>query len=499
MTALATKPPRRRGDGAAALLFLLPNILGVLVFTAFPVVFSLLMAFTNWDLKQHNPFSDEPIRFVGLRNFADLLAEGQFLRFLGNTLFFMIGIPLGIAGSLGAALLLIGDPRPGGGGRALVGLLAGAGLAAGALMLVLAGLGATAMALLLVGLFAGIFLGGAGAGSTWYRTLFYTPHFVTGVPTFILWKKLYNPQTGPINTALTPVLGGVSAAVNAVPAWLVQLGSYALLALMLLAMWFGLSRLRRWWNAGELAAGPALLGLGLLAVPIVVGATWDNRPAGFGWLLPVGAVALAGLEAARAGRPFRRPPGRDEGLGDAAMACGLLMIGQFVALGFAATVFALPALAGDGLEPPRWLSDLHWAKPALMIMGFWAAIGSNTMLLYLAALTNVPRDLYEAADLDGARPVARFWNVTWPQLAPTTFFVLVMGTIGGLQGGFEMARVMTAGGPAGATTTLSYFIYVEGFATGRLGFASAVAWALFALVFGVTLVNWKFGNQYVND
>ena len=84
-------------------------------------------------------------------------------------------------------------------------------------------------------------------------------------------------------------------------------------------------------------------------------------------------------------------------------------------------------------------------------------------------------------------------------MAPTTFFVLVMGTIGGLQGGFEMARVMTAGGPAGATTTLSYFIYVEGFATGRLGFASAVAWALFALVFGVTLVNWKFGNRYVNE
>jgi multiple sugar transport system permease protein len=121
------------------------------------------------------------------------------------------------------------------------------------------------------------------------------------------------------------------------------------------------------------------------------------------------------------------------------------------------------------------------------------------MLLYLAALTNVPGELYEAADIDGAGRLARFWNVTWPQLAPTTFFILVMSVIGGLQGGFEMAKVMTGGGPAGATTTLSYFIYIEGFETVRLGFASAVAWALFAIILLVTLFNWRFGNQYVND
>ena len=494
----SSKPLRGASDGRAAALFLLPNILGVIVFTAFPVLFSLAMAFTNWDLKQHNQFSDDPIRVVGLRNFADLLTEGQFLRFLGNTLFFMIGIPLGIAGSLGAALLLIGDPRPGR-GRPMAMLLASAGLGFGTLLLVMAGLGTTAMSLLLVGLFATILLAGTAAGSTWYRTLFYTPHFVTGVPTFILWKKLYNPQTGPINTALTPALGVLSDATNALPTVLVQAGSYALLAGVLLAFWFGLSRLRSWWNGGDLAPVSAALGLSLLLVPVVVGTTWDARPAGFGWLLPIGAAVALIIEGFRVTRPFRRPAERDEGIGDAAMVGSLLMIAQFVCLGLAAVVFALPSMAADGLEPPRWLSDLYWAKPALMIMGFWAALGSNTMLLYLAALTNVPKDLYEAADLDGARPVSRFWNVTWPQLAPTTFFVLVMGMIGGLQGGFEMAKVMTAGGPAGATTTLSYFIYTEGFATGRLGFASAVAWALFALVFGVTLVNWKFGNRYVNE
>ena len=78
--------------------------------------------------------------------------------------------------------------------------------------------------------------------------------------------------------------------------------------------------------------------------------------------------------------------------------------------------------------------------------------------------------------MDGASSLQRFWHITWPQLAPVTFFIGVMGIIYGLQGGFEMARVMTMGGPAGSTTTLSYFIYLEGFETGRLGYASAAAW-----------------------
>jgi multiple sugar transport system permease protein len=134
-----------------------------------------------------------------------------------------------------------------------------------------------------------------------------------------------------------------------------------------------------------------------------------------------------------------------------------------------------------------------------MLMGFWAAVGSNTMLLYLAALTNVPQDLYEAAEIDGASSANKFWNVTWPQLAPTTFFVAVMGVIGGLQGGFDAARVMTAGGPAGSTTTLAYLVYSEGFETGRLGYASAAAWTMFMLVLAMTLFTWKFGSRYAND
>ena len=181
------------------------------------------------------------------------------------------------------------------------------------------------------------------------------------------------------------------------------------------------------------------------------------------------------------------------------MLAAALMILEFVVLGLGQVAGALPQLAADGLQAPEWLADYHWAKPAIMIMGFWAAIGSNHMLLYLAGLSNIPQDLYEAAEIDGASGPQRFWHVTWPQLAPVPFFIVVMSVIRGLQGGFEMARTMTQGGPAGATTTLSYYVYTEGFETGRLGYASAVAWTLFALIFAVTLFNWKFGNRYVND
>jgi len=120
------------------------------------------------------------------------------------------------------------------------------------------------------------------------------------------------------------------------------------------------------------------------------------------------------------------------------------------------------------------------------------------MLLYLAGISNIPQDLYEAAAIDGANRRQAVWNVTWPQLAPTTFFIVIMSVIGGLQGGFEQARVMTAGGPAGSTKTLAYYVYEKAFMELQFGFASAIAWVLFAIIFVMTAINWRFGNRYVN-
>ena len=158
----------------------------------------------------------------------------------------------------------------------------------------------------------------------------------------------------------------------------------------------------------------------------------------------------------------------------------------------------LAALAVErpGIDPQQFGLG---ARDALNIMGVWGAIGGSNMLLYLAALTNVPEELLEAAQLDGAGKWSAFRAVTWPSLSPTTFFIVIMSVIGGLQGGFETARVMTTGGPAGTTTTVAYHIYNKAFVQFQIGYASAISWVLFGLVFAITLVNWRFGQRNMAD
>jgi multiple sugar transport system permease protein len=156
-------------------------------------------------------------------------------------------------------------------------------------------------------------------------------------------------------------------------------------------------------------------------------------------------------------------------------------------------------LAGLMIHGPNWLGDPQWSKTALIITGVWRTLGGLTMLLYLAALQGISESLYEAAEIDGASAWQRFWRVTWPLLSPTTFFILVMGVIGGFQGGFQQAYVMTRGGPAGSTSTIDYFIYNEAFFTSqRMGYASAAAWVLFAIILAVTLVQWRYGQKHVH-
>ncbi|MGV3617278.1 MAG: carbohydrate ABC transporter permease [Fimbriimonas sp.] len=311
----------RRDDTGTALKFLAPNLIGFFVFTIGPVLFSLGASLTNWNLQR-----TVPLRFTGVKNYVDLLGDKDFWLYLVNTLYMMLGMPVAVAGALWVAILLH---------RKVPGIAA-------------------------------------------YRTLLYLPSFTSGVALMILWKALYNPDFGPVNTGLRTFLAAVGFDAD-VPQWLLSTRN--------------------------------LLGLG---------------------------VEKVGFERAQFG------------------------------LG---------------------------ARDALTFMGVWAAIGGSNMLLYLAALTNVPGEMLEAAQLDGAGGWASFRYVTWPLLAPTTFFIVVMSTIGGLQGGFETARIMTAGGPAGTTTTLAYYIYSHAFERFQIGYASAVSWTLFALIFAITLVNWRFGGR----
>ncbi|MBI3307132.1 MAG: sugar ABC transporter permease [Candidatus Omnitrophica bacterium] len=147
---------------------------------------------------------------------------------------------------------------------------------------------------------------------------------------------------------------------------------------------------------------------------------------------------------------------------------------------------------------PNWLHDETWAKPALIIMNVWGTVGGYNMILYLAALQGVPRDLYDAAEVDGANAWQKFWAVTWPQISPTTFFIAIMSLIGGFQAGFDPAYVMTGGGPNGSTTTIIYYLYKHAFEWHNMGYAAAIAWVLFLIVFAITVFQWRFFGKTIH-
>lgn len=156
-------------------------------------------------------------------------------------------------------------------------------------------------------------------------------------------------------------------------------------------------------------------------------------------------------------------------------------------------------LASLGIAGPKWLADPTWAKPALMFMGTWLSIGGTSMILYLAALQNVSTELCEAAAIDGANRWHQFIHVVWPSVAPVTFFILTMGLIYGFQSGFEMAYIMTGGGPFGSTTTLGYYIYNKAYVEFEMGYAAAIACVLFMTVLLVTLINWKVSGKKLSS
>ena len=249
--------------------------------------------------------------------------------------------------------------------------------------------------------------GGILAGPTLPRTVFYTPFFVSGVATFILWKKLFNAQQGPINEALRPVLGVLGDAVNALPGPVAAALPWASLAAFGLVLWFTLVRLLRWHRDGDAGTGTTVASVAVVHVPLLVACVWSGTQGWMPWTLAVAAAAwaAAGLAARKMGPRFGA--GVWAGGGTGFVFAVLMLTAMFLCVGGLAVLQALPAMASDGLEPPRWLTQIQWAKPSLMAMGFWAAIGSNNMLLYLAApLQRCPAELYEAADIDGARGAA---------------------------------------------------------------------------------------------
>lgn len=136
-------------------------------------------------------------------------------------------------------------------------------------------------------------------------------------------------------------------------------------------------------------------------------------------------------------------------------------------------------------QPLLWLSDQNLAMPSIILMSVWGGAGFS-MVVYLAGLQSIPEQLYEAAKVDGAGPLARLRYITIPMLRPTTLFLLVTGVIGSFQI-FTQIFIMTSGGPAERTTTMVYFIYQAAFQFYDMGYASTLAFGLFGLLFIVTL------------
>lgn len=149
-----------------------------------------------------------------------------------------------------------------------------------------------------------------------------------------------------------------------------------------------------------------------------------------------------------------------------------------------------------GMPIQRWLRDPALAMPCLILMGIWHGMGYN-IIIFLAGLQNIPHELFEAAEIDGAGGLDKFRWVTWPLLSPTTFYILVIGMINSLRA-FTEIDVMTQGGPLSVTTTLAYYLYQEAFKFFRLGEASAVAVVLFAVLLLLTLVQFRLVEQRVH-
>jgi multiple sugar transport system permease protein len=149
-----------------------------------------------------------------------------------------------------------------------------------------------------------------------------------------------------------------------------------------------------------------------------------------------------------------------------------------------------------GIKGPAWLQDPAWVKPSLILMGLWMGVGYS-LLLFLAGLQTIPNALLEAASIDGAGPLTRFWRVTWPLLTPTTFFVAVTSVIGTLQM-FGQVYMMTGGGPAFASSTTMYYLWEQAFQWNRMGYASAMAWVLGAIVLIMTMLQFRLSRRWVH-
>ncbi|MGG1634585.1 sugar ABC transporter permease [Paenibacillus sp. FSL K6-3182] len=148
------------------------------------------------------------------------------------------------------------------------------------------------------------------------------------------------------------------------------------------------------------------------------------------------------------------------------------------------------------VSPPGWFADTETAMYAIDIIQIWFLLGYN-MIIYLAALQEVSPELLEAAKIDGAKSRTVTWRIVWPLVSPTTFMLLITGLIMTMKS-FSIIQAITQGGPSGSTTILSLYIYKTAFSYYEMGYASAISWFLFAIIMGITVIQWISQKRWVH-
>src|SRR5215212_8444509 len=149
-----------------------------------------------------------------------------------------------------------------------------------------------------------------------------------------------------------------------------------------------------------------------------------------------------------------------------------------------------------GIQGPPWLQSGTWAIPSVAIVALWGTIGGSRMIIFLAAIQSVPQEMYEAAEIDGAGALRKFWHITLPMISPTMFFNIVLTIIGSLSV-FSLAYIATGGGPNYATYFYVYHLFKSAFEFSRMGYAAAMAWVFFLIVLVLTAIQFRFSNRWV--
>ena len=152
------------------------------------------------------------------------------------------------------------------------------------------------------------------------------------------------------------------------------------------------------------------------------------------------------------------------------------------------------ALKLIGIQGPPWIYSSQWVKPSLILMGLFS-VGPN-MIILLAGLQGIPKELYEAAEIDGAGTWGKFRSVTLPMLSPVLFFVIIISVVGSFQN-FTEIRVMTEGGPGESSNVLIWYLWENAFIFLQLGVAAAVAWIMFVILMALTGLQFRIGRRWV--